>query len=100
MSGHDWIGQRAAEFGRSCSNCSLCCKLLQINKPRSIAHPAGTWCKFAEPGGRGCTIWRRRQPKICREWACQWLIGNVADIWNPDEFENGNEPARTLSGRY
>jgi hypothetical protein len=81
---YDWIAARAAEVGRSCGPCSLCCKLLRITKPASIAHERDVWCKHAEPGGRGCLIHSRR-PMICRRWACRWLLGEVADIWNPDE---------------
>jgi hypothetical protein len=82
---YDWIGQRAAELGRSCLNCSsLCCKLLQINEP-SIAKPRDVWCRHCEPGGVGCKIYRRR-PNVCRDWACGYLVnGGWAEHWNPDQ---------------
>lgn len=64
---------------RSCGNCSLCCKLPMIEV---LSKPADTWCKHCKPGLNGCTIYDNR-PEICAQFQCEWVKGNVDDIWKP-----------------
>jgi hypothetical protein len=59
--------------GRTCGDCSLCCKLLEISAERApeVAKPAGQWCKnCVQPG---CSIYDRR-PALCRDFKCMWLL--------------------------
>jgi hypothetical protein len=77
-----FIAARAAELGRKCGSCSLCCKLLDI-EDEDITKPAHTWCQHCRPGHGGCSIYRQR-PLVCRAFACQWLIdGLFGDEWMP-----------------
>ena len=55
--------------GRSCGECSLCCKLLRIE---AFNKPVGTWCSHCAPGRGGCTIYETR-PTECRDFYCAWL---------------------------
>ena len=57
--------------GRSCGDCSMCCKLLKIEEDE-INKPANQWCKHCRPGA-GCTIYNDR-PLVCRAF-CLWLVG-------------------------
>jgi hypothetical protein len=66
--------------GRSCSKCSLCCKLLHVIE---LEKPANQWCGHCRPGAGGCTIYETRPP-ICRSYACGWLMTeNVGPEWFP-----------------
>jgi len=77
-----FVAARAAELGRKCGSCSLCCKLLNIEE-EDITKPAHTWCQHCRPGHGGCSIYRQR-PLVCRAFACQWLIdGLFGDEWIP-----------------
>jgi hypothetical protein len=69
-------------IGRACGACSLCCKLLPINKPE-LKKPADKWCQHCRPGKGGCAIYDERPP-VCREFACGWLVNSsYADEWYP-----------------
>jgi len=66
--------------GRSCGECSLCCKLAQIDE---LNKPAGVWCRHCAPGRGGCTIYETR-PAVCRNWACSWIVdSNLGPEWRP-----------------
>ena len=66
--------------GRSCGDCSLCCKLMQVDE---FDKPQGVWCRHCAPGHGGCTIHATR-PAICREFFCGWLVGaNLGPEWRP-----------------
>jgi uncharacterized protein len=72
----------SSALGRSCGACSLCCKLLQIDKPE-LEKPANEWCRHCRPGHGGCSIYNERPP-VCRDFACLWLINStVGDEWYP-----------------
>lgn len=72
-----------AETGRSCGECSMCCKLLPINKPE-FSKPANVWCKHCRPGAGGCTIYNNDRPLVCRNFACQWLVDpGLSEAWHP-----------------
>ena len=88
--------ERAIEFGkkrtgRECGECSLCCKVIPIYKKsisageEDVSKPADEWCKHCRPGCGGCSIYPNR-PKICRGFACNWLIDiSVPEYWRPTE---------------
>lgn len=69
---------------RTCGHCDLCCIHLQIDSEQGfstllhsnedIAKKAGTPCKFLGP--KGCRVYDKR-PRVCREFACDWLKGNT-----------------------
>jgi len=67
-------------LGRSCGQCSLCCKLPPIEH---FAKPAGQWCKHCAPGNGGCTIYSQR-PLTCQRFMCLWLTHrDLDDRWKP-----------------
>ncbi|MEI8027105.1 MAG: YkgJ family cysteine cluster protein [Pseudomonadota bacterium] len=73
----------SARPGRSCGSCTLCCTHLDIESEPGfstllsdgvdIAKPKGQKCRFLGPGG--CTVYEVR-PLVCREFACDWLLGD------------------------
>jgi hypothetical protein len=65
--------------GRSCDNCTLCCKVLGIAE---YAKPQGQECVHCLTG-RGCAIYERR-PEVCREFYCSYLLSPaLGDEWRP-----------------
>lgn len=65
--------------GRSCGNCTLCCKVLAIEE---LGKAPGEWCSHAKPG-RGCGIYAER-PGSCREFHCGWLVSEgLSETWFP-----------------
>jgi len=70
----------AAQTGRECGQCSLCCKLLHV---RELNKPANQWCQHCRPGKGGCSIWGNT-PDICRLYFCGWRITRAfGDEWFP-----------------
>lgn len=88
--------------GRRCGECTLCCKLVPIERedhpeerwPTAIAalgirdavpefnKPAGQRCQFQRR--TGCQIYKRR-PFSCQIWTCRWLANtDTADLSRPD----------------
>jgi len=66
--------------GRSCGQCSMCCKLPRIDE---LEKPANTWCSHCAPGRGGCTIYERR-PSECRDFHCSWLLTpELGPEWQP-----------------
>ena len=66
--------------GRECGDCSLCCKVLDID---ALNKPAGKWCQHCRPGDGGCSIYQTR-PATCRDFACGWLvIARLGEEWKP-----------------
>jgi len=65
--------------GRSCENCTLCCKVLgipELQKPRDAVCSHCDWTK-------GCTIYARR-PGACRDFDCSYLLSPaLGDEWKP-----------------
>lgn len=75
------IKERMSKTGRTCGDCSLCCKLLpsvELNKPANI------WCTHCSPSpAGGCSIYEHRQ-NVCRGFACAYLLANwIGDHWRP-----------------
>jgi hypothetical protein len=80
MSGFASGNLATVQAGRSCGQCSLCCKLLRID---SLSKPQGTWCPHCKPGKGGCTIYSGR-PLECQNFLCFWLTSpDFAQIWHP-----------------
>lgn len=75
-------GQPSIVPGRSCGECSLCCKLPRIE---AFNKPAGLWCPHCAPGRGGCTIYDTR-PDWCRNFLCAWLTSPaLGPEWRPDK---------------
>jgi hypothetical protein len=71
-----------ARTGRSCGDCSMCCKLLGIDE-QDIKKPVNEWCTHCNPGA-GCRIYDNRPP-VCRGFGCEWLVdsANLGEEWKP-----------------
>jgi hypothetical protein len=66
--------------GRSCGDCSLCCKLAKVDE---LDKPSGVWCRHCAPGRGGCTIYETRPP-VCRNYFCSWIVDSrVGPEWYP-----------------
>jgi hypothetical protein len=66
--------------GRSCGDCSLCCRLLDVPE---AGKQTAQWCPHCKPGKGGCSIYADR-PQACRRWACLWLLDpEFGDEWFP-----------------
>lgn len=69
--------------GRTCGDCSMCCKVLTIEGEGAIDKPAGKWCVHCRPGRGGCSIYANR-PELCSGFTCQWVIDRgMGDEWRP-----------------
>jgi hypothetical protein len=65
--------------GRSCGNCTLCCKLLKITETEK---PQGLWCKQCTVGA-GCKIYSSK-PSECTNFYCEYLLNPELDErWKP-----------------
>lgn len=72
------LGKRLT--GRECGECSLCCKVLDIDE---LSKPPGKWCQHCRPGTGGCGIYDTR-PVTCRSFACFWLTSpRLSEAWKP-----------------
>lgn len=64
---------------RPCGECSLCCKLLSIEKRTDgglsdfpFDKAAGTWCKHCDPGHRCRVFGSPELPNLCKQYQCLW----------------------------
>src|SRR5947209_4099451 len=65
--------------GRSCDNCTLCCKVIGVAE---FAKPRGRDCEFCDVG-RGCKIYGRR-PQVCADFFCSYLLSPaLGEEWKP-----------------
>ena len=65
--------------GRSCQDCTLCCKLLAVHE---LQKPSQSWCDHCEIGV-GCNIYEAR-PGDCRTFYCGWRLDpRISDAWRP-----------------
>lgn len=65
--------------GRSCGQCTACCRILEIE---ALAKPAGILCHHSS--GVACTIYPER-PDACARWYCLWRrIGALPEELRPD----------------
>ena len=67
---------------RACGTCNACCMLPPILEP--LNKTAGVWCKHCDVG-IGCSIYKRR-PKQCRDFLCQWILGEGEEEERPDKI--------------
>lgn len=66
---------------RSCTGCTLCCKLLKIEE---LAKPAGTWCEHCHVE-TGCRTYPDR-PQTCRDFLCNYLLNErLGEEWKPSK---------------
>lgn len=66
--------------GRSCKDCTLCCKLVSVYE---IQKPAQSWCEHCTIGV-GCKVYDTR-PADCRTFYCGWLLDpRIGDAWEPN----------------
>ena len=66
--------------GKSCGDCSLCCKVMGVGE---LAKAPGRWCVHYVRGG-GCGVYADRPPS-CRSFHCEWLMSDrLGPEWKPD----------------
>lgn len=65
--------------GRSCADCTLCCKLLGVD---AIAKPRHVLCEHCD-AGKGCRIYAAR-PDECAVFNCSYLLNEkLGAHWKP-----------------
>jgi hypothetical protein len=66
--------------GRSCGDCALCCKILDI---AALEKPAGEWCKHCSTHKK-CDIYPYRPVQICDTFNCGYITQpGVPESWYP-----------------
>ena len=71
----------SSENSKHCGDCTLCCKVMEIEQ---LGKPAHAWCPHCRPR-HGCTIYRDR-PSECAEFSCLWLVNDLLDDrWKPSK---------------
>ena len=93
---HKTTGDGRPRKGRSCGACTECCIRLEIeSKPgfstrldtgEDIAKPAGVPCVYL--GDAGCSIYAVR-PAVCRQFACDWVLGEKNFAASDSPLETG-----------
>lgn len=76
-------GAKASELvpGRSCDDCTMCCKLLAVV---SIEKPRAVWCPHCNQR-RGCKVYDTR-PDECEAFYCGYRrIDHLDDRWKPSK---------------
>jgi hypothetical protein len=64
---------------KSCGDCSLCCKLMNVPE---LDKPPNIWCRHAVMG-KGCGIYEARPP-VCRGFFCRWTEDpSLGPEWKP-----------------
>lgn len=65
--------------GRSCENCTLCCKVMPIP---ALEKPGGVVCAHCD-WGAGCKVYARR-PAPCAAFDCSYLLSPaLGEEWKP-----------------
>lgn len=65
--------------GRSCKDCTLCCKLLAVEP---LQKPRAAWCPHCDQK-RGCGIYETR-PEACRMFYCGYRrLPQLDERWKP-----------------
>ena len=65
--------------GRTCQDCTLCCKLLEV---APLAKPRASWCSHCDQK-RGCRIYDDR-PAACQSFYCGYRrLPQIDDRWKP-----------------
>lgn len=66
---------------KPCGDCTLCCKVMEIEQ---LTKPAGAWCPHCKPK-HGCLIYADR-PAECRAFNCLWRVNDRLDeAWKPSK---------------
>jgi hypothetical protein len=69
--------------GRSCGDCTACCKILNIDEP-SLKKPPGVLCQHVKQAR--CSIHPSR-PQSCRDFHCLWRqVPTMPDTLRPDRI--------------
>jgi len=67
--------------GRTCGDCTVCCRVQTIDKPDAQKH-AGMTCRHCLDGG--CAIYETRY-EVCRSFHCGWRqMPGLDESWRPD----------------
>lgn len=67
--------------GRSCADCTLCCKLLEVEP---LEKQRAVWCPHCDQK-RGCKIYEAR-PEACRAFYCGYRrIPTLDERWKPSK---------------
>lgn len=67
--------------GRECGECTICCSVLNIDKPQ-VQKASGVLCQHCTGGC--CGIYETRFD-VCRTFHCGWLqLPNMDEKWRPD----------------
>ena len=67
--------------GRECGDCTVCCQVLNIDKPQ-VQKASGVLCQHCQGGG--CAIYETRFD-VCRNFHCAWRqLPNMDEGWRPD----------------
>lgn len=65
--------------GRSCSGCTMCCKVMGITE---LSKPPQQWCSNCDVGV-GCKIYDRK-PQECADFHCLYLLDpRLGEEWKP-----------------
>ena len=65
--------------GRSCGDCTLCCKVMGI---AALDKPRGKWCSNCDVG-MGCRIYETR-PEECATFYCGYMLNpDIDEAWKP-----------------
>jgi len=71
----------SSDTSKRCGDCTLCCKVMEIEQ---LAKPAHAWCPHCRPR-QGCAIYQDR-PAECRDFSCLWLVNDLLDeAWRPSK---------------
>ena len=66
--------------GRTCGDCAMCCKLLEIPE---LDKPYNQWCTHCT-GYASCGIYETR-PQRCRDYNCYFLASTLGEEWRPSK---------------
>lgn len=64
---------------RACNGCTACCVVPEIH---ILEKPLNTPCRFQVEGGCG-VHGTADQPKVCKGFYCDWMLGHGADEEDP-----------------
>jgi hypothetical protein len=60
--------EMSVALGKSCGECTLCCRVLVIDE---LDKDAGILCSNCTVSA-GCKIYKKR-PQVCRDYLCEWM---------------------------
>lgn len=72
-------------FARKCGDCTMCCTAPEIDEPGYLEKPMGVSCTHLCEAG--CSLFGApARPKVCEEFACNWLRGDGTVHQRPDRM--------------